>query len=366
MRLVWGTVESVIAQRTGLQRLAVSVDGEAIAEAVGYTALSGSCAAGDRVLLNTTAGGLGRGTGGAHIVVTRVPRDCAPQGVAFDDPGGGHIMKLRYTPLQRDVVSAEAPESPDAGVLEDLTDVSGMPVVCCGLHSQVAVVAAAIKGVVPEARVAYCMTDQAALPLAFSELVAVLRSAGFLDVTLTCGQAFGGEIEAVTLHSALVAARAVGHADVTVVGIGPGVVGTGSALGHGGIAQGEALNAAAAVSGRPVAALRLSFADARERHRGVSHHTLTALGRIALAPVLVAVPRLRADEAREVDRQLAEAGVWERHLRVDVEDATTPDMRGLDVRSMGRGVADDPAFFAAAAAAGRAAAALLKGAVGSR
>ena len=361
MKLVWGTVESVIALRTGLQRLAVSVDGEGRAEAVAYTALSGSCAAGERVLLNTTAVDLGLGTGGMHIVVARVHEGGAPTGVAFDDASGGHVMKLRYTPLQRDVVSAEAPESPYATALRDLTDVSGMPVVCCGLHSQVALVAAAVKDMVPKARIAYCMTDQAALPLAFSELVPVLRSSGLLDVTLTCGQAFGGEIETVTLHSALVAARAVGHADVAIVAIGPGVVGTASPLGHGGIAQGEALNAAAAVSGQPVAALRLSFADPRKRHHGVSHHCLTALGRIALAPALVAVPGLRPEQALEVDGQLCAARVWERHQRFDVADITTPDLKGIEVRSMGRGPADDPAFFAAAAAAGRAAAALLQG-----
>jgi hypothetical protein len=137
-------------------------------------------------------------------------------------------------------------------------------------------------------------------------------------------------------------------------------VGTATTLGHGGVAQGEALNAAAAVGGRGVAALRVSFADARERHRGVSHHTLVALCRIALAPATIAVPRLPAAELAQVEADLASAGVWERHTRADVGSGhDLPDTRGVDLRSMGRTPADDPAFFAAAAAAGTAAAGML-------
>ncbi len=356
MRLVWGIVEAVVAERAGVQRLAVTPDEGPSAEALAYPPLTGSCAAGDRVLLNTTAVDLGLGTGGAHIVVARIAAGEEAAGVALDDPSGGHVMKLRYTPLQRDVLSVEAGESGSAAEIAEVTDVGGMPVVCCGLHSHVPLVAAAIKDRVPQARIAYCMTDDASLPLALSDLVAACVRAGLLDTTLTCGQAFGGAIEAVTLHSALVAARVVAGADAAIVANGPGVVGTGSMLGHGGIAQGESINAAGAVGADPIAVVRLSFADPRERHHGVSHHTLVALGRIALAPATVAVPVLTGEEAASVERQLAEAGVWARHRRRDVDVERLPDARGVPLTSMGRTPADDPAFFAAAAAAGYAAA----------
>jgi hypothetical protein len=359
VRLVWGTVASIASQRAGLQRLFVEPDGAAAAPAVSYTSLSGECAPGDRVLLNTTAVDLALGTGGSHLVVARLSADDdAGTGVALDDPSGGHIMKLRYTPLQRDVLAVESPESPAHEALRNAVDVGGMPVVCCGLHSQVVVVAAAIRERKPDARIAYVMTDEAALPIALSELVAGCVDAGLLDLTVTCGQSFGGMLEAVTLHSGLLAARVAGHADVAIVAIGPGVVGTGTAMGHGGIAQGEAVNAAAAVGGRPVATLRVSFADARERHQGVSHHTLTALGRIALAPAMVAVPALGPSLNARVDADLAEAGVWARHTRADAA-VTLPGLRGVPARSMGRGPDDDPAFFLAAAAAGAVAATLL-------
>lgn len=359
MRIVWATVLAVELERAGVQRLRVESESGG-APALNYTSLAGFCRVGDRVLLNTTAVDLGLGTGGSHIVVARTSATSPATGVSYDAPSGGHVMKLRYTPLQRDVMAVESPESPHHALLEEADDVGGMPVVCCGLHSQLPLVAAAVKQSRPDARVAWCMTDEAALPFALSELVPACASAGLVDVTVSCGQAFGGDLEAVTLHSGLVAARLVGHADVAVVGIGPGVVGTGTALGHGGIAQGEALNAVAAVGGRSVAALRVSFADARSRHRGVSHHTLVALSRIALAPATVAVPRLPAEELAVVESGLSEAGVWARHIRADAGDGyALPDTRGVECRSMGRTSADDPAFFAAAAAAGSVAAGML-------
>jgi hypothetical protein len=342
-------------ERAGIQQLSVLPDGGAESVALCYPPLSGACAPGDRVLLNTTAVDLALGTGGAHLVVARAGAGAGP---SVDDPSGGHVMKLRYTPLQRDVVAVESPESPAHDIMAEALDVESMPVVCCGLHSHVPLVAAAIKERRPAARIAYVMTDQAALPFALSDVIAACSEAGLVDVTVSCGQSFGAAIEAVNLPSGLVAARLVGGADVAIVAIGPGVVGTGTALGHSGVAQGEAINACAAVGARAVASLRVSFADARERHRGLSHHTVVALTRIALAEALVAVPVLGAADQVRVDSDLEAAGVWDRHVRRDAE-CRLPDVRGVDVRSMGRTPDDDPAFFLAATAAGAVAAALL-------
>ena len=270
-------------------------------------------------------------------------------------------MKLRYTPLQHDVLSVEEPASAHHDIVSHAEDLEGMPVVCCGLHSQIAHAAAAVKQERPEARVAYVMTDAAALPLPLSQLVGECREAQLIDVTVTCGQAFGGEYEAVNLHSALLAAKHALRADIALVALGPGIVGTATAFGHGGTAQGEAINAAACLGGRAVAALRLSFADARPRHQVVSHHTITALARVALAPALVAMPVLPAEQADAVNDALVAAGVWERHRPAFASAAigALPDLRGLRVTTMGRGPQDDPAFFAAAAAAGEVAASLL-------
>jgi hypothetical protein len=272
-------------------------------------------------------------------------------------------MKLRYTPMQLDVLAVESQESPHHEIMRAAETLDGCPVVCCGLHSQVPLVAAAVKAADPSLSVAFCMTDGAALAMPVSDLVRECVSAGLVDTTVTCGQAFGGDFEAVNLHSGMLAARDVAYADVIVVAIGPGVVGTATPFGHGGIAQGEAINAVAALRGTPVACLRMSFADQRPRHQGVSHHSLAALTRVALAPAQVAVPSLPLQLAEKIDAALDGAGVWERHVRADAASGSVspPSTRGVVVRSMGRGLDDDPAFFASAFAAGEVAARLRMG-----
>lgn len=362
MRLVWASVISVEFESADVQRLAVAVDDGTSGSAVNYLRTAPVCAAGDRVLLNTTAVDLSLGTGGRHFVVARLG-DAA--GVALERPAEGHVMKLRYTPLQLDVLAVESQESPHHEVMSDATTIAGMPVVCCGLHSQVPLVAAAAKHIDPALKIAYCMTDHAALSLGLSDLMRAATEARLVDVTITCGQSFGGDYEAVNLHSGLLAARYVAGADLAIVAIGPGVVGTGTAFGHGGICVGEAINAVHVLGGAPVACLRISFADERGRHRGVSHHSLSALSRIALAPAIVAVPSLQDEYAATVDGQLESAHVWERHTRVDADSGrvASPPLRGVSVTTMGRGIDRDPAFFAAAFAAGETAVKVAHGAL---
>ncbi len=172
------------------------------------------------------------------------------------------------------------------------------------------------------------------MPLALSDLVAARVDAGLIDTTVTCGQAFGGDLEAVNLHSGLLAARHVAHADVAIVAIGPGVVGTATPFGHGGVAQGEAINAVSVLGGTAVACLRVSFADSRERHRVVSHHTLVGAHPRGARAGLVAVPTLPEDYAEQLESALDSAGVWERHRRADARAGAipAPDLRGVRSR----------------------------------
>lgn len=349
MRLEWGEVIEVVREGGAIQHLEVSLDSGSGGSAICYTRLSGPCATGDRVLLNTTAVRLSLGTGGKHFVVARAGE---LTGVAYEDDPAGHIMKVRYTPMQHDVLSVEEQDSPHHEVMAAAEELLGLPVACCGLHSQAPLVVAAVKSSFPGARVVYVMTDQAALPIALSDVVRSSADSGLIDSTITCGQAFGGDLEAVNLHSALLAAKYVAKADVAIVAIGPGVTGTATPFGHGGVAQGEAINAVAVLGGAPVAVLRMSFADPRERHRGVSHHTLAALSKIALAEAYVAVPRLPGEQADIVERMLEQAGVWNRHKRVLAERVHAPSLCDVEVRTMGRGPDEDPAFFMAAFAAG--------------
>jgi hypothetical protein len=305
-----GAVTAVLERHDGLAR--IEVDG---VPCVAYPRLTGPVALGDEVVVNTQARELGLGTGGFDVLYANLTR-----GLGLAPAAGEHVIKLPYTPLQVAARHAEEDGEP-AGLLE------GMPVVCCSLHSQLAPVCAALDGL----RVAYVQLQGGALPLALSDTVRALKARGLLGGTATVGACFGGEVECVTPWSALAWAKGTGHA-VAVCAIGPGIVGTASRLGHGGLAAATAANAATALGGRPVIVARISEADPRERHRGVSHHTIAVLD-LCLGDVLVA-DDTHAEGWREA-------------------------CAGLPLRHMGRGPNEDPAFFAAAFAAGRLARALL-------
>jgi hypothetical protein len=335
-------------------------DGDPL-RALAYRDVVGELAPGERVLLNTAALSRGLGTGGMALVVA--PLDRVP-----DDPpdGAGHIVKARYTPLQQMVLSVEEQESPYHEILADADDLGGLPVVVADLHSALPAVLAGVRSVHPDARVAYLMTDGGALPLGLSRAVAGLRAAGWLAATITAGQAYGGTTEAVSVHSGLLAARHVLDVDVVVVAQGPGNVGTGTRWGYSGVAAGEALNAVSVLGGRGVAALRVSEGDARGRHRGVSHHSTTAYGRVLLARADLVVPRLEGALGAVVDRQatklVREALGDLRRGGVDVDvDGLMEALRNAPVglSTMGRGLDEDAAAFLSSAAAGSWAARLL-------
>jgi hypothetical protein len=331
-----GTVVELWDERPGLQRLLVDLGGGTAERAYALTALTGPTAVGHRVVVNTTAVELGLGTGGWHVVHWDLDRD------ELVRPGDGHVVKLRYTSLQADVGAAEEHHG------EPPAELGGTPVVACTVHSQVGVVAAAVAEAAPGTRLVHVMTDGAALPLVLSDLVAELVARRLVVGTVTAGHAFGGDLEAVSVPSALALARHVLGAEVVVVGMGPGVVGTGTRLGTTAVEAAAVLDTAAALGGVPVLCLRASSGDARDRHAGVSHHATTVLH---LARAAVEVPVA----------ELPDEPVPERHrlVTVPVDDPAAPlRAASLEVTTMGRGPGDDPAFFAHAVAAGRHAAAI--------
>lgn len=369
-----GTVSGTRREWPGAVELDVSVDGASAegeqVRALAYPALTGRPRPGDRVLVNTTALDLGLGTGGYALVVA------LPDRLPPDPELAGHLIKARYSPLQACVLGADEQGSPHHDVLRDADDIGGMPVVVADLHSALPAVLAGIFAAersgddrppaagqleLAEPRVVYVMQDGGALPAWFSRTCAVLREAGWLAATVTTGQSFGGDLETVTVHTALLAARHVLGADIAVIAQGPGNLGTGTRWGFSGVAAGDAVNAAAALGGRPVASLRISDADPRDRHRGVSHHSLTAYGRVALARADVVVPALAGEFGARVAAEVAPLGGRHNLVTVPAEGLEAA-LRACPARlsTMGRGLDEDLSYFLAAATAGRHAGRLLR------
>ena len=343
-----GTVTALGRAWPGARELTARVGTDEL-KVLAYPHLVGEPCVGDRILLNVTAQVMGLGTGGYALAIAlpdRLPQD--------PPPGPGHVVKARYTPLQTIVLGADEQDSPHHSLLKDADDLDGMPVITADLHSALPAVCAAIQHDRPGTRVAYVMTDGGALPLWFSRTVAGLREAEWLCGSVTVGQAFGGDLEAVTVHTGLLAAKLILGAEVAIVTQGPGNLGTGTRWGFSGVACGEAVNAASVLGGRPVGVLRVSEADARERHRGLSHHSVTAYGRVALAPAELALPDESGAFWDGVRAQAEQLGA--RHLLREVT------CEGLDealaaspvaLSTMGRGPDRDRANFLAAACAGR-------------
>ena len=315
--LRWGTVSAVTKRDGWLVRL--EVDG---ISAVAFPRLTGEVAEGDVVLVNRQATELQLGSGGFDVVAVNLTR-----GLGLQAAEGAHVMALPYTPLQTAVRYAEeegwdVPERIDR-----------LPVVCCGLHSQIAPVCGALAG----RRVVYVQLGGGALPVSLSDTLRVLAERKLIGTTIAVAPCFDADLACVSVASALTIAASLG-AQAVVCGIGPGIVGTGSRFGHGGIAVAEAANAASALGGRPIVVPRVSFGDLRERHQGLSHHTRSALD-LCLGPVAVAWPAgLEPPSGLEV--VAVDASGW--------GDACA----GLPLDHMGRGPGADAWFFAAAYAAG--------------
>jgi hypothetical protein len=275
---------------------------------------------GDEIVVNVQARELGLGSGGYDVVVVNLTRGLDAAGA-----GGEHVMKLNYTPLQHAIAPGDG--SPDG--------LRGA-VAAIGLHGQLAPLAWTFAE--SGRTLAYVQTWGGALPGGLSRTVAELRERGLLTTHITAQAAYGGEREAISLPGAI--AAALDTADAVVAGPGPGILGSATALGHGGMAALDVAHAGLALGLPVLVAPRMSGSDERERHQGLSHHTRTVLS-LVLAPVVVALPDTLQAPGDRHDWRRADGSL---------------DGFPWPQRSMGR---DDALFFAAAGAAGRVLAAML-------
>jgi hypothetical protein len=313
--------------------------------------LVGDVAEGDEVIVNTEAADLGLGSGGfdvVHVNLTRGLDDAGP-------PAGQHVMKLNYTSLQHSIDPIEAFEA---------TAAQAPPVLVLPMHGHLAPSAWAASQARPDLQIGYVQTAGGALPGRLSRDVAQLRQSGLLVGHVTAGTAYGGELEAVTTLGGLdAAARRLGW-DAILCGPGPGILGSATDHGHGGVMALDNAHAALALGLPTLVSPRLSSSDSRWRHRGLSHHTAGVL-RLLLGSVRVPVPEIdlagwpTGEEADGVDMpsvlDALHRACDDRHdVEVEPVDMEAYETSGLPTRTMGRTLAEDPLFFAAPLAAGRA------------
>lgn len=315
--------------------LEVEVDGER-RRAWADEILLGEMREGDEVVVNVAALDLKLGSGGFDVVHVNLTR-----GLEGGAEGDAHVMKLNYTSLQHPVEPVERPvprfESPD---MADKGTTQSPPVLVLPLHGHLAPAAWAAAQAAPGLRVGYVQTGGGALPGSFSRDVRELRERDLLAGHITAAPAYGAEHEALSTIGALDAACALGW-DAVLVGPGPGIIGSDTAYGHGGMSALDNAQAALSLGLPTLLSPRLSSADPRDRHRGLSHHTATILD-LLLAPVDLPVPEAARDLFADSRHALHPVPV----------DLTAYEASGLPGRTMGRELKDDPLFFAAPLAAG--------------
>ena len=316
------------------------------------TALLGEMREGDEVVVNVAALDLELGSGGFDVVHVNLTR-----GLAAEPTGDEHVMKLNYTSLQHPVAPIEQPpDAPDqpgrnAFPMRSMGNAlrPGSAVLVIPLHGHLAPAVWAAKQAESDLKVGYVQTGGGALPGSLSRDVAELRERGLLTGHLTAPPAYGGEHDAISVAGAIDAAIERLGWDAAIAGPGPGIIGSDSPLGHGGMVALDTAHAALALGLPTLVSPRLSGADPRERHRPVSHHTLTVL-KMLLAPVEIPVPAGNP----VATAVLAEAAAWRHRLHELPADLAGYSRSGLPAQTMGRTLEEDPLFFAAPLAAGAA------------
>lgn len=337
--------------RPGLQCAEVRV-GDRNEKALNYPDITGFVSPGDRVALNTTALNLGLGSGGVHFVFFNYSVSYKP----FKPEG--HIIKLRYTPLQIKVKLFEENiifENPSLAT-ERYAGLNGTPVLVGELHSMLAPAVLTLKRLNPGRRIVYIMDDSAALPIRLSDTTNRLRQEGFLYSTITCGHAFGGDHETLNMYTALMAAKEKCKADIIIITPGPGVVGTGTRYGCSGILQGEHIDRVSKWRGIPIVIPRISFSDTRPRHTGFSHHLITALKEISFHRAVIPVPKLSRSKLKVLLKQIKSTEIGRKHKIIIVVPSKPLLVKELTYTSyqlstMKRGIKDDPDFFISTVAA---------------
>ncbi|WP_252187610.1 DUF3866 family protein [Anaeromonas gelatinilytica] len=301
-----GKVIKIMKKYKDITMVEVIIDNK-INKAINYNDITGHVEVENDVIINTTAVELNLGTGGYHFIIAIL--DKFKKNLSNNN---GHIMKMRYTPHQVRCLTLEENEK-----FKDIFNGSislNEGIYAVGeLHSMLEPLVTSIKYIKPNTKICYIMTDGGSLPISFSNTVRRLKENYLLDKTITIGNSFGGDYECVNIYSAIIASKKIINADVTIIAMGPGIVGTNTKYGFSGIEQGYILDGIKKLKGNAIFIPRISFNENRSRHIGLSHHNLTVLSDIVNNKVNVIIPKLKKEKNDIIERQLISNYIYDKH-----------------------------------------------------
>ncbi|MEJ6950968.1 DUF3866 family protein [Natronospora cellulosivora (SeqCode)] len=336
-------VIEILEERDNINFLIVELENKEKCKAVNYSRITGTVNINDILIVNTTALELSLGTGGYHYVHLNLSN--IDNSYKLDDfrENKGHIMKMRYTPMQIRTLCAEEKASPYHDTINNFKSLDNLPVITLPLHSHLAPLLITYKSFFPNKKVVYIMSEGGSQALEFSNLIRKLKSLDCIDKTITYANCFGGDYETINIFTALILAKEVEEADLIVVAMGPGIVGASSKYGFSGVENVFIDKAVRTLGGRSIFVPRISFADERKRHYGISHHSITILKDLISETVELAFP-----ENEYIKKQLDKNKLIAKHKISfypieEIEDILIDSQ--FSFNSMGRKFADDPLFF---------------------
>lgn len=334
-------VEKILEDHIDITTVEVNSNGE-ISKAINYKDLTGNINIGDKIVINTTARELSLGTGGVDFVIYNYTNK--------EDKyeGKGHIMKLRYTPYQMGVLACEEENSPYHEIIKNFKSLDGHKVIVATLHSMLGPICASLKYIDKDLNITYIMTDGASIPISFSKNVKELKEKSIIDNTITINQAFGGDYECVNIYTGLITSKEVLKSDVTIIALGPGIVGTSTKYGFSGVEQSFYSDAVNNLGGKSIIVPRVSFQDKRDRHYGLSHHTITILSELTNTKSDIVFHQYEEDKYNLIQKTLLENNIIEKHNikfcnGEIVKEAM--DYYKLNTKVMGRGINEDIEYF---------------------
>lgn len=343
-----GRAVSIINDSAHITEIEVMIDNK-IYKAINYKDFTGQVQVDDILVLNTMAIELSLGTGGYHFVIYNYSNEI------LESKEQGHIMKLKYTPLQIRCLAAEEEGSIYHGIFQNFTSLDNHIFVVGSLHSMIAPIAAMIKFINKDIKINYIMTDGASLPIYFSKTIKELKDKKILNKTITVGNAFGGDLECINIYTGLIAAKEILKGDITIISMGPGIVGTSTKYGFTGIEQGYIIDGINNLGGKAIAVPRISFKDGRSRHYGISHHTITVLSKITNTQCHLILPFLDGEKDIFIKKQIDDSKIKEKH-KIIFENGDkinlAMDYFKLETTTMGRTISDDIDYFTALGAVG--------------
>ncbi|MFK3937834.1 DUF3866 family protein [Alkalihalobacillus sp. NPDC078783] len=336
----WTITESIVFEDETIQIVRTA---DTSYPAILYKRFFPSVSIGTKIVINQTATALKLGTGGYDFV-----KHVMASNNQFTN-SDKHIMKLRYTPLQHIGNSVEEIKEHQA-LFENHLSLQNKKIILAELHSMVPIIYDVANVLDPTASCCFIFDDSASLTIEISSHIRRLQKKSTVH-SITVGQCIGGEYDAVSVASALQFAHGYLKADLIIISVGPGVVGTGTKYGHTAMDLANWANTVGSLGGCPVWIPRLSFADSRDRHYGLSHHTITPLFEFTYCPCVLVFPPLQTDQKKVVESQLSSVCRVDHHIIYSSILSNEGSIRRVlatgKVKTMGRGYNDDPVFFEA-------------------